>query len=253
MNDAVQTPRVAVVTGAGSGIGRATALRFVRGGCHVLAVGRRAEPLLETAALAGGSEQVTTAALDIAAVGAMDDAVAQLVEARGCVDALVANAGVNPQRADALETTDEAWDETLRVNLTGLHRSCRAVLPHMIAQKHGAIVATGSVSGQVGMAERAAYGPTKAGVIQYARNLAIDYAKHGIRANSINPAFVVTDMTRDWLESRPEGVLEQIVSAHPLGLGTPDDVANAAWFLSTGESRWITGVDLSVDGGFSAH
>lgn len=253
MSEEIKLPRVAVVTGAGSGIGRAAALRFVRGGCHVLAIGRRVEPLAATAELAGGSEHVTIAALDIAEPGAMDAAVAKLVEAHGRVDALVANAGVNPQRADALETTDEAWDETLRINLTGLHRSCRAVLPHMMAQGGGAIVATGSVSGQVGMAERAAYGPTKAGVIQYARNLAIDYAKHGIRANSINPAFVVTDMTRDWLDSRPEGVLDQIVAAHPLGLGTPEDVANAAWFLSTGESRWITGVDLSVDGGFSAH
>ena len=246
-------PRVAVVTGAGSGIGRATTLRFVRGGCHVLAIGRREAPLRETAELADGDAQVSIAAIDIAEAGAMDAAVAELVAKQGRVDALVANAGVNPQRANALETTDEAWDETLRVNLTGLHRSCRAVLPHMIKQMAGALVATGSVSGQVGMAERAAYGPTKAGVIQYVRNLAIDYAKHGIRANSINPAFVVTDMTRDWLESRPEGVLEQIVAAHPLGLGKPDDVANAAWFLSTGESRWITGVDLSVDGGYSAH
>lgn len=246
-------PRVAVVTGAGSGIGRAAALRFVRGGCHVLAVGRRAEPLAETAELAGGAAAVTTAAIDIAADGAMDDAVNRLVEARGRVDALFANAGVNPQRADTLQTSDEAWHETLRINLTGLHRCCRAVLPHMMQQGVGAIVATGSVSGQVGMAERAAYGPSKAGVIQYMRNLAIDYAKHGIRANSINPAFVVTDMTRDWLESRPAGAYEQIVAAHPLGLGTPEDVANAAWFLSTGESRWITGVDLSIDGGFTAH
>ena len=130
MSEEASFPRVAVVTGAGSGIGRATALRFVAGGAHVLAVGRREAPLLETSELAGGAAQVTVAALDIAEAGAMDAAVAALVAAQGRVDALVANAGVNPQRADALGTSDEAWDETIRVNLTGLHRCCRAVLPH---------------------------------------------------------------------------------------------------------------------------
>lgn len=181
----------------------------------------------------------------------MDDAIARLLDSHGRIDALVANAGVNPQRADALETTDDAWEETLRINLTGVHRSCRAALPAMIEQKRGAIVATGSISGQIGMAERCAYGPSKGGVIQYVRNLAADYASHGIRANSVNPGFVVTDMTRGWLESRPPGVYEAIVAKHPLGLGTPEDVAAAIWFLASPDSRWITGVDLSVDGGYT--
>ncbi len=243
-------PHCAVITGAGSGIGRAIAQRFHREGSHLLLVGRRRDKLEETRALLD-TERIHLADLDVAEAGAMDDAVTAFVEAVGRVDALIANAGINPLRADTLHTDDANWDETIRVNLTGAHRSCKAVLPHMIEQHSGAIVTLGSISGQVGMAERAAYGPTKAGVIQYTRNLAVDYASHGIRANCICPGFVVTDLVRPWLDSRPAEVRAQIERAHPLGIGAPDDIAGVAWFLCSTDSRWITGTDLSVDGGFT--
>jgi NAD(P)-dependent dehydrogenase (short-subunit alcohol dehydrogenase family) len=241
--------KIAIVTGAGSGIGRAIALRFVKQGCHVLLVGRRAEKLAETAELARGG--VSLAAIDVAEIGAMNDAVRQLVQDHGRPHYLIANAGINPQRTDALHTDDEHWQETLRVNLTGVHFSCQAVLPHMIELQGGAIVTTGSISGQVGMAERAAYGPSKAAVIQYTRNLAIDYAPHNIRANCICPGFVVTDMVKPWLESRSAEQLDKVISSHPLGLGKPEDIAGVAWFLCSEDARWMTGVDLSVDGGFT--
>ena len=191
-------------------------------------------------------------ALDVAAEGAMDAAVRELVAREGRVDVLVANAGINPQRADALATTDENWDETLRVNLTGLHRSARAVLPSMIDAGRGAIVTVGSIAGQVGMAERAAYGPSKAAVIEYTRNLAIDYAPHGIRACSVCPGFVLTDLVRPWLESIEPERRAAIEGSHPLGIGRPEDVAEAIRFLASDGARWITGVDLSVDGGYTA-
>ena len=167
--------RTVVVTGAGSGLGRATALRFARGGDFVLLVGRTQDKLDATAAEIAAAVPTpgvaavggcATAVLDIAADGAMDEAVGKLVAERGALHVLVANAGINPQRADALETSNANWDETIRVNLTGTHRSCRAALPHLIAAGGGAIVTIGSISGQVGMAERAAYGPTKAAIAQ---------------------------------------------------------------------------------------
>ena len=240
-----------VITGAGSGLGQAMALRFARGGDFVLLVGRTQEKLDQTAALIDGD--CGTAALDIAADGAMDAALEKLVSERGGLQVLVANAGINPQRADALETTDANWEETLRVNLTGTHRSCRAALPHMIRGGGGAIVVTGSVSGMLGMAERAAYGPSKAAVAQYARNLAIDHAAAGIRANCVSPAFVVTDLCRPWLEALPRDRYDALVAAHPLGFGEPEDVAAAVHFLASDDARWITGVELAVDGGYSCH
>ncbi len=239
---------VAVITGAGSGIGKAIALRFSEQDCHVHLVGRRRNKLEETASLVSSA---TISAIDVAEPNAMAEAVNKVTDVHGGVDFLVACAGVNPQRSATLETGDQEWDETIRTNLTGVHLSCKAVLPAMLLRGGGSIVTIGSISGQVGMAERAAYGPSKAGVIQYTRNLAIDYATHGIRANCICPGFVVTDLVKPWLDSRTPKQLDKVIASHPLGLGKPNDVAGAAWFLCSDDSRWITGIDLSVDGGYT--
>lgn len=242
-----------VITGAGSGIGRATAEAFAADGWDLLLIGRREEKLRETIAGLSRPECASTAAIDVSAPGAMQEAVQSFAAAKGGIDALVANAGINPQRANALDTTDEFWDETLRVNLTGTHKSCQAVLPFMKEAQSGAIVTLGSIAGQVGMVDRAAYGPSKAAVIEYTRNLALDFGADQIRANCVCPGFVITDINRDWLEALPADTHAQLIGKHPLGLGTPKDVADAILFLCQPASRWITGVDLSVDGGYTAH
>ncbi|MBC8328346.1 MAG: SDR family oxidoreductase [Planctomycetes bacterium] len=251
--------RVVLITGAGSGIGRASALRFAREGWRVVAIGRRREKVEETAAAiaadaqaraAGGGCQ--TAALDVAEAGAMAALADSVVEARGRLDALVANAGIAYARHAALETSDEDWDETLRINLTGVHRSCTAVLPHMVAAGAGAIVTIASIAGQVGMAQRGSYGTSKAGVIGYTRNLAVDYAPHGVRANAGRPGFIVTAIHRHPLPAPGEPGPAEPGAQPPPGLGEPEDAAAAIWFLCSDDSRWITGVDLSVDGGYTA-
>jgi len=246
-------PSTVVITGAGSGIGRATAEAFAADGWTLLLVGRRVDKLAETRALLTDPARASIAALDVATPGAMAAAVDSFAAAEGGIAALVANAGINPQRTAAADTDDEHWEETLRVNLGGTHRSCQAVLPHMRRQGAGSIVTLGSIAGQVGMALRAAYGPSKAGVIEYTRNLAIDYGKEGIRANCVCPGFVVTDINRAWLEALPPEQHARLVGEHPLGIGTPPDVAAAILFLCQPGARWITGVDLSVDGGYTAH
>ncbi len=247
--------KVSVVTGAGTGLGRATALAFAREGSHVVLVGRRPEPLAAVAQAirqAGGSAE--TAPLDVAEPGAMDTLADRVAAERGHLDCLVASAGVVVAREAVLETREEDWQETLRVNLTGVHRSCAAVLRHMVRQHSGAIVTISSISGQVAVPKRASYAASKAGVIGYTRNIAVDYAPWNIRANCICPGFVETDINRAFLDDihRDPAAWEAFVATHPLGLGRPEDVAAAALFLCSDEARWITGVDLSVDGGYTA-
>ncbi|HEX9792381.1 MAG TPA: SDR family oxidoreductase [Planctomycetota bacterium] len=246
--------RIAIVTGAGSGLGRATAVLFAAEGAHVVLVGRREAKLRETAALAGAG--TTCAALDVAAPRAMHELAQRTAAAHGRIDALVTCAGIVHGRNAALETTDEDWDETLRVNLTGTHRSCTAVLEVMTDQQPagGAIVTLSSICGQIAVPARASYAASKAGVVGYTRNLAIDYARFGVRANALSPAFVETDINRASLhavKADPER-WQALLDLHPLGLGRPQDVAHAALFLCSDEARWITGVDLPVDGGYLA-
>lgn len=247
---------VVAITGAGTGIGRATALKFAREGWFVQLIGRRRAPLEQVAREIAAIPPAPGSAvepLDVAAPGAMEGAVQRLLAAHGRLDALIANAGINPQRAPAHETSDEHWRETIRVNLDGVHRSCVAALKPMMTARAGAIVTMGSVAGLLGMRARGAYGPSKAAVIEYTRNLALDYAPWGIRANCVCPAFVVSDINRAWLAGLPRADHDALVAKHPLGLGEADDVAHAAHFLCTPGARWITGVALPVDGGFTAH
>lgn len=248
--------RTVAITGAGTGIGRATALCFARDGWFVQLIGRRVGPLecvaSEIADLPGANGS-TVEPLDVADVNAMDGAIERLLTTHGRLDALIANAGINPQRAPAHETSDDNWRETMRVNLDGVHRSCVAALRPMMGARSGAIVTIGSVAGMLGMLARGAYGPSKAAVIEYTRNLALDYAPWGIRANCVCPAFVVSDINRDWLAGLPTERHAALVADHPLGLGEAEDVAGAARFLCSRDARWITGVTLPVDGGFTAH
>lgn len=247
--------KVAIVTGAGTGLGRAIAVRFAQEGAEVWLVGRRRERLEETAAeieAAGGDCVVHPA--DVTELGAMEQAAGEAVNQSGRLDSLVANAGVVHAREAATETSEEDWSTTLQVNLTGVHRSCKAVLPAMVEQGSGAIVTMSSISGQIAVPKRASYAASKAGVIGYTRNVAVDYARFGIRANCICPGFVETDINRASLEQvrqDPER-WKAFQASHPLGLGRPEDVAAAAVFLCSDEARWITGVDLSVDGGYTA-
>jgi len=246
--------RVAIVTGGGTGIGRAISLGCAAEGAAVVVGGRRPGPVEEVAAeiAARGGR-----ALAVAADAATAEGARRLVEAArarfGRLDVLVNAAGVLPLRAPLGEVSDEIWTQTLDGNLTSVYQCCKAALPALL-EARGCIVNVASVAGLKGVPRNAPYATAKAAVVQLTRTLAVDYAARGVRVNAVCPGFVETDMNRAFLDGlRAAGQYETIVARHPLGfLGAPEDVAHAVLFLASDEARWITGVALPVDGGAAA-
>ena len=242
--------KVAIVTGAGTGLGRSIATLFAREGASVVVNGRRPGPITavgEAIERAGGRALPVPADVTVAAD------VCRLVEATlqafDRLDVLVNNAGVLPARTKLADCTEEDWRVTLDGNLTSVFLCCKYALPALIKSR-GNVVNIASTGGLRATRHRAAYGASKAGVVMLTRSIALDYARHGVRVNAVCPAFVETDLNREWLAAlRERGGYEALVKTHPLGLGEPDDVAYAAMFLASDEAKWITGVALPVDGG----
>ncbi len=249
--------RVAIVTGAGMGLGEAIARRFAEEGARLACVDVRPAPNADVVAAiqAAGGDAVALQA----DIGAAADAqrVAETVQARfGRIDVLVNNAGVLPSRETVLDTTEADWDETMRVNVKGVFLMSKAVLPAMVARSGGAIVNLSSITGVVGLPVRPAYSASKGAVAILTKQLAVDFGRHGIRVNALAPSFVITSINRAMFERmQAEGAAwERLLDQHLLRrLGEPRDVANAALFLASDEARWITGVTLPVDGGYTAH
>jgi NAD(P)-dependent dehydrogenase (short-subunit alcohol dehydrogenase family) len=251
--------RGVLVTGAGSGIGRAAALRFAREGAVVACADRDGAAAEETAAQAEHALAVTA---DVTSEADLARAVAALHERAGSVDALYANAGIDGTgRAHELERAD--WDRVIAVNLTGVWLSIKAVLPLMLGQGRGAIVTQASIGGIIGVAGLPAYAAAKAGVIGLTRQVAVDYAREGIRANALCPGTVWTPLVERTYEAGaglapgaqldPETTQATIARRYPLGrLGTPEEIASFAVFLASDESAWTTGQAFVVDGGMTA-
>jgi NAD(P)-dependent dehydrogenase (short-subunit alcohol dehydrogenase family) len=245
--------KVVVVTGAGTGLGRAIALRCGLEGAHVVVNGRRPAPIAavaDTIAAAGG--RAVAVAADATQVAEIDRLLAGALEAFGRIDVLVNNAGVMVSRTTAADCADDDWTRTIEANLTGVFRCSTAALP-ALRRARGAIVNVASTAGLKGSASLAAYAAAKAGVVNLTRTMALECARDGVRVNAICPGYVETEMNRELMAAmRQSGAYEALVARHPLGLGTPDDVAWAAVYLGSHEARWITGVALPVDGGLMA-
>lgn len=246
--------KVALVTGAGSGLGKAIALMFGREGARVALNGRRSEPLekaLGEITRAGGSGCVVTA--DVTKADDVQRLVETVIRRFGTLDVLVNNAGMMASRTSVTESTEEDFRRTLEGNLVSVFLCCKHALPELIKSR-GTIINIASMAGLKGSPNRAAYGASKGGVVILTKGMALDYAPHGIRVNCICPAYVETDINRQYLnELKRTGEYEALVRLHPLGcLGTPDDVAYAAVYLASDEARWSTGLILPIDGGVSA-
>jgi NAD(P)-dependent dehydrogenase (short-subunit alcohol dehydrogenase family) len=256
--------KVAVVLGAGSvgpgwGNGRATAVVFAREGAKVFAVDRNAESMQETiekARQSGG--EMTTHLCDAADSKAVATMVKECVKAFGRIDILVNVVG-GSAAGGPVELSEEAWRNQLDFNLSTVFLACKHVLPVMVAQKAGAVVNVSSTSGiRFTGAAQVGYAASKAGVIQFSRAVAVQYAPHGIRVNTVIPGQLHTPMVEARLAKQRAGgdveaLLKQRVARIPLGFaGDGRDTAHAALFLASDEARFITGAEIVVDGGMSA-
>ena len=237
--------RVALVTGASRGIGRAIALTLAKHGATVVAAarGENARPVSEEIAAAGGKTEFVS--LDVTAAGAAEATVAGVVERHGRIDVLVNNAGIAKDQL-MLRMKRDDWDAVIATNLTAAFALTQAALKPMIRQRSGRIVSISSVVGQAGNAGQANYAASKAGLIGFSKAVALEVASRGITVNVVAPGLIATDMTH----ALTEGAREEWESRIPLKrLGTADDIAAAVCFLASNEASYITGQVLAVNGG----
>ncbi len=239
------TGKIALVTGASRGIGRAIACTLARQGATVVAAARgdNAAHTVETIIAAGGRAEAV--ALDVTDSAALTALPAQIVATHGRLDILVSNAGI-ARDGLLLRMKRTDWDDVIATNLTAMFTLAQAALRPMLKQRAGRIIAVSSVVGQMGNAGQTNYAASKAGVIGFAKALAREVASRGITVNVIAPGMVDTDMTRAITETAQVDWATQI----PLGrLGSGDDIAAAASFLASDEAAYITGHVLAVNGG----
>jgi NAD(P)-dependent dehydrogenase (short-subunit alcohol dehydrogenase family) len=246
--------KIALVTGAGSGIGRAAALRFAAEGAAVAVLDLRAEAAAETAALIAKQDSRALAlAADVSHAGQVADAVGLAVTEFGRIDVLYNNAGVDSRGSVAVAEEDN-WDLAFGVNAKGTFLVSKATLPHM---QSGSIINQGSVAGLVGIPNFAAYCASKGAVIALTRSMAVDLSPQGIRVNVICPGTVYTPLMEPMLRARGDGDLEaglaKTLVKYPIGrLGTPEEIANVALFLASDEASFMTGSVVTPDGGMTA-
>lgn len=239
------TGKVAIVTGAGAGIGRATAIRLTQAGAKVAVVDIEAENARAVADAIGPGALAVVA--DVGCADHIRRMVEETVSAFGRVDILDNNAAWYPSK-NALETTEDEWDRTMNVCLKGFWLAARAVLPHMLAAGGGCIVNTGSVHSLVGFANNTAYDTAKAGLLGLTRSLAVDFGPT-VRVNCIIPGGVET---RLWARVSAEERAKIVDATLLKRLGTPEEVAEGVLFLVSGASSFMTGATLVLDGGWTA-
>lgn len=240
--------KVAIVTGAGTGIGKAIALDLAARGCDLAICARRIEPLQETAAeIAKLGRKTFVASVDVTKGDAVQAFVADAVKALGKVDILVNNAGVTRDNL-LMRMSEEEWDAVLDTNLKGAFLFSKAVSRPMMKQRSGAIVNISSVVGLIGNPGQCNYAASKAGLVALTKSMARELASRGVRVNAVAPGFIVSQMTDALPEEAKNAMLAHIPAAR---FGEPADIAKAVAFLCSPDASYITGQTLSVNGGLA--
>lgn len=243
--------KVAVITGGNAGIGEAVAKRFAREGASVVITGRRQDELDRVAAdIQHDKGSVLAVAGSVTDDSHARSVVAQAVRRFTRIDILINNAGVGAFGQRIHETDDETWARVLDVNVTGVFRMTRAVVPTMLAQGKGSIVNVSSIASLVGIPLLPAYAASKGALDSLTRSIAIDYAKDGIRCNVVNPGLVATPMAAPLMKN-PEQ-LDPILSHYPIRRpGQPEEIASLILYLASDEAAWVTGGTFPIDGGMT--
>lgn len=246
-------PKTLLVTGAGIGIGRATALAFARAGYHVVVTDiLEAEGQAVVQAIQGAGGRASFFAMDVRSTTGVDAVLAAVTAEHGALDALVLNAGI-AHKVPLAELDDERWDHTLDIDLKGMFRVARAAAPAMRARRSGSIVCLTSLMGLAwGWSEHLHYSAAKAGVIGLMRGLAAELAPDGIRVNAVSPGYVRTAQLLSEEHSLGPAGAEAAAAQVPLGrIGEPADIADVILFLASDAARYVTGQVIVADGGLA--
>jgi NAD(P)-dependent dehydrogenase (short-subunit alcohol dehydrogenase family) len=245
--------KVILITGSGSGIGKSTALLFAKEGAQVIVNDVNAEKGIETVEeiIGAGGDSLFIQA-DVTDPGSVKSMIDQTLEKYGRIDVLFNNAGISGVGA-LHEIEPDAWDRVMNVNIRGVYLPSKYVLPHMMEQKHGNIINMSSCIAEMGLARRASYAATKGAILALTKSMQVDYASYQIRVNALLPGTIFTPFVEEYIrtsyddqEAAIEGLKKRQLSGE---LGLPEDVAKAALFLASDESKFMMGSPLYVDGG----
>jgi len=245
--------KVAIVSGAGTGVGKATTKRLFSEGSKVVLIGRDRSRLTKVISELDGKKNLLAVKADITKEADVINVIEETVSAFDTVDILVNNAGILNDPTPFHKMTDEQWMSLINTNLIGTFRTTKAVLPIMMEKKRGSIVNISSLQGirSILNVPFSVYGVTKAGVIMFTRTIAVEYGEYGIRCNCVAPSTIRSPMIEPYLQDKQ--AKKTLESTFPLrSIGDPEDISGAVSYLCSDDAKWITGTVLTVDGGMSA-